>query len=148
MAKIRFEGVSITAKVIEVDEVSDPSEFLKGLGLEGAKVQEDISYETKGSRNIAPPVPEVDIPKEVPPAAQIAELEEQEREVIREQDFDGARRLRDVVQVFADKGITDTDEIVSQCVALKDSVSILKRVTDIEGRMPIAINKWRESNSN
>ena len=148
MAKIRFEGVSITAKVIEIDEVSDPVDLLKNLGLENANVKEDISYETKGSRNLEPPVPEVDIPKEVPPASQIAELEEQERELIREQDFDGARRLRDVVQVFMDRGVTDTSAIVAQCVVMKDSVPILKRVTDIEGRMPIAINKWHESNIN
>ena len=116
--------------------------------MENANVKEEISYETKGSRNPEPPGPEIDIPKEVPTAAQIEELEEQESELVQEQDFDGARRLRDVVQVFADRGITDTDEIVARCVALKDSVSILKRVTDIEGRMPIAVAKWRESNNN
>ena len=148
MAKIRFEGVQISAKVIEVDEIADPSGFLKGLGLEGAKVNEGISYETKGQKNPAPPVPEVDIPKEVPSAAQIEQIEEAEKQEIDNSDFEGARRLRDVVQVFMDRGVTDTDEIVSQCIALKESVSILKRVTDIEGRMPIAVNKWHESNIN
>lgn len=148
MAKIRFEGVSVTAKVIEIDDVADPSGFLKGLGLENAKVNDGISYETKGQKNPAPPVPEIDIPKEVPSAAQIEQIEEAEKQEIDNSDFEGARRLRDVVQVFMDRGVTDTDEIVSQCVALKESVSILKRVADIEGRMPIAVSKWRKSNSN
>lgn len=143
MAKIRFEDVSVTAKVIEVDEVQDPTALLTGLGLVGANVKGGVSHETKSLPDVEPPA---EIPIEVPPAAQI---EQMEKDKIAEEDLDGARRLRDVVQVFMDKGVTEINDIVSQCVKFKagGNVPILKRMPNIEDRMPLAVEKWLASNS-
>ena len=150
MSKIRFEDVTITAKAIELDGIKDPSGFMKGLGLNGADVKEGVEYKT----DAVPPIePNIIIPSETPPAVQIEEeareevVEERPRLEITPAQFTKARRLRDVVQVFMDANITDVDEIVDTCVLMKSKVSILGRMADIPGRMPIAVNTWLEQNA-
>ena len=147
MAKIRFEDVTIKAGAIELDGIEDPSAFMRGLGLQDANVKEGV-YE-----DAAPPV--ASVPEETPTAYQIEEEEKREeviedprpRAEITPELFAGARRLRDVVQVFMDAKITDADDIVDICMQLKSEVSILSRVSDIPGRMPLAVSTWLEQNS-
>jgi hypothetical protein len=209
MAKIRFEGVTITANAIEIEGVEDPAMLVRDLGLEGTYVKEGASpaWEDKppveegakkkigrplGSKNKkrVPPVEAVSVSVEsvsvppvesvsvesvsVPPVESVSvesvsvesvsvesvsvesvsvppvsvppvSVPPVSVEVIPEM-FSGARRLRDIVQVFMDANVTDVDEIVATCVALKEDVSLLKRVSDIPGRIPPAVEIWIEKN--
>ena len=57
-----------------------------------------------------------------------------------------AKRLRDVVQVFMDAGISETEDIVERCADLSDDVPILKRLLDVRERMAICVDKWNQEN--
>lgn len=57
-----------------------------------------------------------------------------------------AKRLRDVVQVFMDAGVSDTEDIVERCADLSDDVPILKRLLDVRERMAICVDKWNQEN--
>jgi len=141
MATIRFEGVNITASVIEISGVENPQMLLEGLGLAGASVLEPATQVAEESKPI-----EIVAPVEKVAATQVAEaVSRPSPSNLDASEFKSVRRLRDVVQVFHDAGVTDVPEIVRQCEALQPSVGLLKRVTDIAGRMPIAIEKWQEA---
>ena len=142
MAKIRFEDVTIKAAAIELDGIEDPSSFMKGLGLQDANVVDDITDE-RPRIEAQPVVVEPVVEEELPPAPPV-QLEASE---VTPEMLSSARRLRDVVQVFMDAKITDADDIVDICMRLKSDVSILGRMSDIPGRMPIAVNKWLEQNA-
>jgi len=146
MAKIRFEDVTIKAGAIELDGIEDPSAFMRGLGLQDANVKEG------GYEDAAPPV--ASVPEDTHTDQQLEAAKKEEitesprpRTEITPELFDGARRLRDVVEVFMKAEITDADDIVDICMRLKSQVSILSRVSDIPGRMPLAVNTWLEQNS-
>jgi hypothetical protein len=148
MAKIRFEDVTITAKAIELDGIEDPSSFMKGLGLQDANVIEDITDERPRVEAqpvvVEPTIEAQPVVEEELPQAPPVQLEASE---VTPEMLSSARRLRDVVQVFMDAKITDADDIVDICMRLKSDVSILGRMSDIPGRMPIAVNKWLEQNA-
>lgn len=57
-----------------------------------------------------------------------------------------AKRLRDVVQVFMDAGVSETEDIVERCADLSDDVPILKRLLDVRERMAICVDKWNQEN--
>jgi len=139
MATIRFESVTITAKAIEVSGIEEPQLFLEGLGLKDSAVIESAKPARQvDTPSIEEPARQVDTPKQDPKALiSILELEPEE--------FKGVRRLRDVVQIFVDAGVTDTDQIVEQCVRIQNDVPLLKKVVDVGKRMPIAVQKWREA---
>ena len=151
---------SLRPRGSDVDEntgsAQAPKKKRKASHKEEAKVALELKQQDAPEYEDAPPVvvessksftPSIDVPDEVPSPAVIEAVQaEAQAASVAATEFKGAKRLRDVVQVFMDAGIDDTDAIVGQCLDLKDSVAILKRVTDIEGRMPIAVKKWRESN--
>ena len=140
MSKIRFEDVTITAKAIELDGIEDPSTFMRGLGLQDASVKETAQEDD------APPVVQVNEEPEVMEQEEVSTTVYNPSSAITADLFEGARRLRDVVQVFMDNKITDVDEIVDTCMALQGKVPILGRMSDIPGRMPLAIDMWLEKN--
>jgi hypothetical protein len=143
---LQREGGKVLAGSPEDHPLPDTKDEMEDAYTQGAEVEMED----------APPVivessksftPSIDVPDGVPSPAVIEAVQaEAQAASVAATEFKGAKRLRDVVQVFMDAGIDDTDAIVGQCLDLKDSVAILKRVTDIEGRMPIAVKKWRESN--
>jgi hypothetical protein len=51
-----------------------------------------------------------------------------------------AKKLRDVVSYWYDSGVTDADEIVARCVAVKDKVEVLRRMRNVEDRVRRAID--------
>ena len=166
MATIRFEDVNITAKVIELQGIEDPSAVLSALGLVDAKV---LSNENeKNGENLQkeedPPLPatkeepdtnledayhqgandEQEVSKWVEQVEQVEQAELKLVAPLSAKAFVGISRLRNLIQVFADAGITDSDQIVATCVQLKDKVSILKRIPDLESRIPKALDMWKK----
>ncbi len=158
MAKIRFEDVSITAKAIELEGISDPSSFIKGLGLEGAKVREPIEdtipekAEVKDSPIENQLEEMVDNLKKASPEFEEKYIEEEAPAVPNDffsvEDFASAKRLSNIISIFAEKGVTADADIIAGCKSLKEKGQpILKMVGDIEGRIPIVIEKWRKSHA-
>lgn len=56
------------------------------------------------------------------------------------EELSGAKKLRDVVSYFYDSGITDPEEIVARCVAVKDGVKVLARIKNVEDRVRRALD--------
>ena len=148
MSKIRFEDVTITlaAKAIELDGIKDPSLFIEGLGLKGAKLKEGVIDERPPQEAKEEP------PKEVPTVKKKAPRKKPEKkkdvnmdELV--QNLGEAKRLRAVVQAFMDAGISDADEIVAQCEQLRSMVPILSRMSDMSSRIKVSVEKWKKENS-
>ena len=163
MAKIRFEDVTITAKAIEIEGVEDPSALLQAFGLDEAAVDavtEELAQKEEEApvevvEEIAPPI------VEEPPVVEVQEVKEElpkkkksprRKAKARKQpnvvadSLLHAKRLRDVVQVFMDAGVSETESIVERCVELSDDVPILSRLLDVRERMAICVDKWNQEN--
>ena len=145
MAKIRFEDVTISAKAIELEGIEDPSVFLKGLGLEGAKVHEPIPTE--------PEVEEIHEEEDAPPVErELKKKSPRRREAPKKQptvqaeQLVSAKRLRDIIEAFVEAGVTESELIISQCESMKADVPILKRIGDIPERIGMAVDRWKKDN--
>ena len=168
MAKIRFEDVSITAKAIELEGIEYPEQLLTSLGLRGAKVLENTDEPpiptTREEREDVEANGELEdlmenLKKESPEFEQkyteedstinyvdsnTSYVEDKRPSVA---DFSSAKRLRDILSIFVEQGVTSEEDIVHGCKLLKeDGQPLLKLVGDIEGRIPRAMKKWRETN--
>lgn len=146
MAKIILKGVNIEA--IEIDGIENPQELLQALG---ASKVERKKEEPKKEKVIEPePVAtQVDKPKKKRAARKVAKEKKPAKKLIDilepgPQQFEHARRMRDVMAVFADAGIEDVNRVVEICERVKDEVPFLSRVLDIPTRIPVAWARYRE----
>lgn len=147
MAKIRFEDVTITAKAIQLEGIEDPSELLKAVGVENPSVGEVTDETTKELPQKEEPVQAKE--EAAPPKKK--KKRGTKKKVAPKVDasmFSGARRLRDIVEVFIEVGINDATSIVEHCVEMQDSVPILSRVSDIPERMTLAVAQWEKEAAN
>ena len=169
MAKIRFEDVSITAKAIELEGIEYPEQFLTSLGLRGAKVLEDSDEPPIPTTSANHPASKANgeledlmenLKKESPEFEQKYTEEDSTINYVDSNtsyvedkrpsvdDFSSAKRLRDILNIFVEQGVTSEEDIVKGCKLLKqDGQPLLKLVPDIEGRIPQAMKKWREKDT-
>ena len=165
MAKIRLQNVTVSFGTIEIDDVQIPEQMLNSFQVQEKTIEVPKATEVAPveSKQTAPAkkqpkkkavkrvkVEEAPRDKVEPLPKEIVEFDEHspDRKLPSPEDFADATRLRDVVKVFHQAGFMDEASIVEGCHALKAEVSILKKVRDIGVRIPIAIEKMREDQSN
>jgi hypothetical protein len=174
MSTVRLEGLVINIQAVVIEGVEDPTSMV--TAVERVSVATQVAEDPNPPASETKTIKEVAVPAEAAPPIMAETVEEEDLaapkrisrkskrgspepskeaapeesrgtpSVISVDDFKDACRLRDIIQVFMDAGVTEKDAIVENCLKLKEDVALLRRVADIKGRIPLAVDMWAEKN--
>jgi hypothetical protein len=136
-------------------KLSDPVESVKVPAARAAKAPEpepEVAEEKPARRAKAEPEPEPEekpkkgkkAPEPEPEEDEDSDEEESTPEVLAKptvkitKELKNAGKLRDVLRILIDAGVTSKKALVRECKALQPHVPVLERIEDIEGRVPKA----------
>ena len=141
MAKIRLQGVSI--KSIEIDGIEDPTVLLKGVEISEPVKQEPAKIEVVTPEVVEEVVAKEEKVEEAPPVEEPPRENPQSLAPAAVESLNKATRLRDVIDAFVRSGVEDKAMIVESCKKLKSQGHpLLKRLADIDGRIPVAYDNY------